>query len=245
MMRIDIVTIFPEMLQGPFSESMIKRAVERGLVSIGIVDLRNFTRDRHRQVDDTPYGGGAGMIFKPEPLFEAVEQLREASAGTPRVILLTPQGRVFNQVVARELSQEKHLVMLCGRYEGVDERVREALADDEISIGDYVLTGGELPAAVVTDAVVRLLPGFLDEDAVACESFSESLLEHPHYTRPPVFRGMAVPPVLLSGNHGEIARWRRRNSLKRTWQRRPELLKEAGLTPEEREYLERLREEEQ
>lgn len=240
-MKIDLVTIFPGILEGPFRESMIKRAVDRGLVEINLVDLRDYTRDRHRQVDDTPYGGGYGMILKPEPIYEAVEDLKSKSgSGTARVILLTPQGRRFNQDAARELSQEKHLIMICGRYEGVDERVRSTLVDDEISIGDYVLTGGELAAAVVVDAVVRLLPGFIAEEAAANESFSESLLEHPHYTRPPVFRGMEVPSVLQSGNHAEIDRWRRMQSVKRTYERRPDLLEKARLLPDEKAYLKKI-----
>lgn len=228
------------MLEGPFSESMFKRAVERGLVQLELIDLRSFARGRHRQVDDAPYGGGSGMIFKPEPIFEAVETL-QGKSGAPRarVILLTPQGRTFNQALARELSREERLLMICTRYEGVDERVREALVDDEISLGDYVLTGGELAAAVVVDAVVRLLPGFLEEGSLAEESHSDSLLEYPQYTRPAVFRGKAVPPVLLSGDHGKIARWRRRQSLLRTYRRRPDLLQRAELSPDEKRSLEK------
>jgi len=241
-MKIDLITIFPGMLEGPFKESMIKRAVDQGLVEINLVDLRTYTRDRHRQVDDEPYGGGKGMILKPEPLFEAVEELKAGLNGAvSRVILLTPQGRVFNQEAAAELAAIEHLIIICGRYEGVDERVRVALVDDEISIGDYVLTGGELPAAVIVDAVVRLLPGFLAEDSTANESFSDSLLEHPHYTRPAAYRGMEVPPVLLSGNHQEIARWRKEQSIKRTYERRPDLLKKAELLPEEQEFLEKIK----
>lgn len=241
MMKIEILTIFPGMLEGPFGESMLKRAVERELVEIELVDLRSFARGRHRQVDDAPYGGGSGMVFKPEPLFEAVEALQErGGANRARVILLTPQGDTFNQAIARELSCEERLLLICTRYEGVDERVREVLVDDEISIGDFILTGGELAAAIVVDAVVRLLPGFLEEDSLTEESFSGSLLEYPHYTRPPVFRGKAVPPVLLSGDHGKIARWRRRQALLRTWQRRPDLLSKAALSPEERRFLEGL-----
>ncbi len=241
-MNIEILTIFPGMLEGPFGESMIRRAVERGLVEIEIIDLRSFASGRHRQVDDAPYGGGRGMVFKPEPLFKAVETLQERSGGSrARVILLTPQGRTFNQEIARELSGEKRLLLICGRYEGVDERVREVLVDDEISIGDYILTGGELAAAVVVDAVVRLLPGFLEEASVAEESFSGFLLEYPHYTRPPVFRGMAVPPVLLSGDHAAIARWRRKQALLRTRQRRPDLLEKAALSPEDRRLLKEMK----
>jgi len=241
-MKIEILTIFPGMLEGPFGESMIRRAVERGLVEIEIIDLRSFASGRHRQVDDAPYGGGRGMVFKPEPLFKAVETLQERSGGSrARVILLTPQGRTFNQEIARELSGEKRLLLICGRYEGVDERVREVLVDDEISIGDYILTGGELAAAVVVDAGVRLLPGFLEEASVAEESFSGFLLEYPHYTRPPVFRGMAVPPVLLSGDHAAIARWRRKQALLRTRQRRPDLLEKAALSPEDRRLLKEMK----
>ena len=231
------------MLHGPFSEGMLKRALDRGLAEINLVDLRDFTRGKHRQVDDAPYGGGSGMIFKPEPLFEAVASLKKDSGCSARVVLLTPQGRPFDQAAARLLAQEEHLILLCGRYEGVDERVRRALVDEEISIGDYVLTGGELAAAVVVDAVVRLAPGLLEEASKDEESFSHSLLEYPQYTRPPLYQGMAVPEVLLSGNHAEIALWRRRQSLRRTWERRPDLLAGANLTPEDRLYLKELQEE--
>lgn len=238
-MKIEILTIFPGMLEGFFSESMLKRAADRGLVEIELIDLRSYAAGRHRQVDDAPYGGGSGMILKPEPLFRAVEELQGRSGGgDARVILLTPQGRTFNQEIALELSREKRLLFICSRYEGVDERVREALVDDEISIGDFILTGGEAAAAVVVEAVSRLLPGFLEEASLAEESFSGSLLEYPHYTRPPLYRGMAVPPVLLSGDHGAIARWRRSQSLLRTRRRRPDLLCKAALSPEERRSLE-------
>ncbi len=237
-MKIEILTIFPGIFEGPFSESMLRRAVDRGLVEIEPVDLRSYAEGRHRQVDDSPYGGGSGMILKPEPLFRAVEDLQERGGNRARVILLTPQGRTFSQEIARELSRERRLLLICGRYEGVDERVREALVDDEISIGDYILTGGEPAAVVVVDAVVRLLPGFLGEESVAEESFSEPLLEYPHYTRPSLFRDMAVPQVLLSGDHGAIARWRRSQALLRTRQRRPDLIDGAALSPEERRILE-------
>jgi len=244
MMKIDLVTIFPGILDGPFKESMIKRAIDQGFVEINLVDLRDYTHDQHRQVDDYPYGGGHGMVLKPEPLFEAIEDLKSRSgADQSRVILLTPQGRPFNQKRARELAEQEHLILICGRYEGVDERVRSTLVDEEISIGDFVLTGGELAAAAVVDAVVRLLPGFLAEEALADESFTELLLEYPHYTRPSEYRGMEVPSVLLSGNHGEIARWRRRQSLKRTLERRPDLLEEDDLLPEDKEYLEEIKKE--
>ncbi len=241
-MQIDVVTIFPGILEGPFKESMIKRAVDQGFVEINLTDLRDYTHDHHRRVDDYPYGGGYGMVLKPEPLFEAVEDLKARSdSEEPWVILLTPQGHRFDQQRARELAGKDHLILICGRYEGVDERIRSALVDEEISIGDFVLTGGELAAAVVVDAVIRLLPGFLAEQALADESFTEPLLEYPHYTRPPVYRDLEVPPVLLSGNHGEIARWRRRQSLERTLTRRPDLLEKAPLTPEDKEYLEELK----
>ncbi len=244
-MRIDIVTIFPAMLHGPFSESIIKRALDRGLVQINLVDLRDYARGKHRQVDDAPYGGGRGMIFKPEPLFEAVEDLKKESGAAAQVVLLTPRGRLFNQAMACQMAQQEHLILLCGRYEGVDERVCTQLVDEEISIGDYVLAGGELAAAVVAEAVIRLVPGLLDEEALAEESFAGSLLEYPQYTRPPVYRGMAVPEILLSGNHAEIAHWRRRQSLRRTFEKRPDLLKDAKLTPEEELFLKQLAEDQQ
>jgi len=243
-MKIDLITIFPGILEGPFKESMIKRAIDQGFVDINLIDLRKYTHDLHNKVDDTPYGGGCGMVLKPEPLFEAVEDLKKKSTyDQVRVILLTPQGQVFNQQKACQLAGQSHLVLICGRYEGIDERVRTALVDEEISIGDFVLTGGELAAAIIVEAVVRLLPGFLEEEASSDESFSGSLLEYPHYTRPAVFRGMAVPPVLLSGNHGEIARWRKKQSLRRTYERRPDLLQQADLLPKEKVYLEEIKEE--
>jgi tRNA (guanine37-N1)-methyltransferase len=221
-MRIDVITIFPGMLDGFLRESMLKRAVALGKVQINTVDLREFTGDRHRTTDDRPYGGGPGMVMKPEPLFAAVESVRTDGC---RVVLMTPQGRQFRQQVAVELSAAEHLVFVCGHYEGVDERVRQMLVTDEISIGDYILTNGVLPAAVVVDAVVRLLPGVLGgEGATEDESFSDGLLEYPQYTRPPEFRGMKVPDVLLSGNHQAVDMWRREQSEARTRQRRPDLL---------------------
>jgi len=221
--RIDILTVFPNMLRGFLEESMVKRAVQMGAVQINVVDLRDFAHDSRRTLDDRPFGGGPGMIMKPEPLFEAVETLR---TNETRVILMSPAGKQFNQQEARSLTAQGHLLIVCGHYEGVDERFIEAHVTDELSIGDYVLTNGALPAAVVTDAVVRLLPGVLGggEEATADESFSTSLLEHPQYTRPPVYRGMAVPAVLQNGNHPEIAAWRRRRALDRTTRRRPDLL---------------------
>lgn len=221
-MKIDVLTLFPAMFAGPLDESIVKRAREAGLLDLKIHNLRDFTHDRHRTVDDKPFGGGAGMLLKPEPLFEAVESLARE---TTRVVLLTPSGRKFDQATARELAGREHLLLVCGSYEGFDERVRETLADDELSIGDFVLTNGALPAMVVIDAVTRLLPGALgDETSALDESFSRGLLEYPQYTRPAEFRGMKVPEVLLSGNHAEIAKWRLEQSAKRTAERRPDLL---------------------
>lgn len=235
-MKIDLVTIFPRLCLAPLSESIVGRARENGLVEIAAHDLRDWTHDRHRQVDDVPYGGGPGMVMKPQPFFEAVRDLKRDSPGA-RVLLMTPQGRPFRQEDARRLSREEHLILLCGHYEGVDHRVVEALVDEEISIGDYVLTNGSLAAAVVTDAIVRLLPGVLGDDASSeVESFSEPaeggppLLEAPHYTRPAEFEGMAVPEVLLSGHHARIEAWRREKALERTRAIRPDLLAEKPPT---------------
>lgn len=233
---IDVITIFPQMLKGFLEESMLKRASKKGIVRFNLVDLRQFTSDVHRTTDDRPYGGGPGMVMKPEPIFEAVESVTGEKADKTRVILMTPQGRRFDQAYARELSQEKHLVFVCGHYEGVDERVCEKLVTDEISIGDYVLTNGVVAAAVVVDSVVRLLPGALGaEDGAAEESFSEGLLEFPQYTRPAEFRGMKVPEILSSGNHPEIAKWRQEQALDRTRKRRPDLIekhvKSTGVEP--------------
>lgn len=221
-LKIDVITIFPSMLDGFLGESMLKRADRAGLVRFRTTNLRDYTHDPHRTTDDRPYGGGPGMVMKPEPLFEAVEAVRTPDA---RVILMTPQGVPFSQKHAERLSRCAHLVFVCGHYEGVDERVREYLVDEEISIGDYVLTNGVLPAAVVIDAVVRLLPGALGgEGAAESESFTTGLLEYPQYTRPPEFRGWQIPEVLLSGNHAQIARWRQEQALARTRARRPDLL---------------------
>jgi tRNA (guanine37-N1)-methyltransferase len=221
-MKIDVLTLFPGMFPGPLDESIIKRACESGRLRLGIRDLRDFTHDRHRKVDDRPFGGGPGMLMKPEPLFEAVEALRGEKT---RVILTSPAGRPFRQEIARELAAEEHLLLICGSYEGFDERVRECLADDELSIGDYVLTNGALPAMVIIDSVTRLLPGVLgDDESSVDESFSDGLLEYPQYTRPAEFRGMNVPEVLLSGDHAAIERWRREQARLRTGQRRPDLL---------------------
>ncbi len=229
-MHFDIFTLFPEMFQGPFSESILKRAQERGLLSIALHNIRNATTDKHHVVDDYPYGGGAGMVMKPEPIFTAVEAVYQ---GGP-IILLTPQGRLFDQQIARTLAQEACITLICGHYEGVDERVREHLATDELSIGDYVLTGGELAAMVVVDATSRLIPGVLGgEESTLEESHSGGLLEYPHYTRPPEFRGWRVPDMLLSGNHAEIARWRRKQALRRTRERRPDLFEKLDLSSKE------------
>ncbi len=224
-MRIDVITLFPGMLRGFLEESMLKRASRMGAVDFRVVDLRDFAHDARRTADDRPYGGGPGMIMKPELLFEAVEAVWTPEA---RVILMTPQGRKFVQREARQFAGARHLVLVCGHYEGVDERVRESLVTDEISVGDYVLTNGTLPAAVVIDAVVRLLPGVLGggPEATECESFTDGRLEFPQYTRPAEFRGMRVPEVLLGGDHAAVAEWRRRQSLDRTAKRRPDLLQQ-------------------
>lgn len=221
-LAIDVITIFPRMLNGFLEESIIKRAAQKGLVQLRAVNLRDFTKDVHKTTDDRPYGGGPGMIMKPEPLFEAVESVMTPGAS---VVMMTPQGRRFEQSMAIDFSKRRHLIFVCGHYEGVDERVRQHLVTDEISIGDYVLTNGVVAAAVVVDAVVRLLPGALGgEGATEEESFNNGLLEYPQYTRPPEFRGLTVPEVLLSGNHAEIAKWRRAQSEERTRRRRPDLL---------------------
>ena len=226
-MKIEIVTPFPDMMNSFFNESMLKRAQEKGIVDINIWNLREFTTDKHKTIDDYPYGGGPGMILKPEPLFRAMDAiLRSCSPRIPKVIFMTPQGETYTQAKAWELTKEKHLVFLCGHYRGVDERVIEAWVTEEISIGDYILTGGELPAAVVVDSVVRLLPGVLgDFDSADGDSFSNDKLDHPHYTRPEEFRGMKVPEVLLSGHHAKISSWREERAQVNTVEKRPDLLK--------------------
>jgi len=222
-MKIDVLTLFPGMFSGPLDESIVKRARVSRKLDLRIHNLRDWTHDRHKTVDDRPFGGGPGMLLKPEPLFEAVESLGDERT---HVILLSPSGRVFDQRVAQELAERTHLLLVCGSYEGFDERIRERLADDELSIGDYVLTNGALPAMVIIDAVTRLLPGVLgDDESPVAESFSEGLLEYPQYTRPAEFRGWPVPEILLSGNHGDIARWRQEQALRRTRERRPDLLR--------------------
>ena len=222
-MKIDVLTLFPGMFAGPLDESIVKRARTNGLLDLRIHNLRDYTHDRHKTVDDRPFGGGPGMVLKCEPIFEAVENL---AVEKTKVILLSPAGRKFDQKIARELAAEEHLLLVSGSYEGFDERIREALADDELSIGDFVLTNGALPAMLIVDAVTRLIPGALGDDESATEeSFSADLLEYPHYTRPAEFRGMKVPEVLLSGNHAEIGKWREEQAKKRTKERRPDLLK--------------------
>lgn len=229
-MKIDVLTLFPAMFAGPLDESIVGRARSAGILELRIHNLRDYTHDRHRTVDDKPFGGGPGMLLKPEPIFEAVESLATEQT---HVVLLTPAGRKFSQEIANELKQHEHVLFICGSYEGFDERVREMLADDELSIGDYVLTNGALPAMVIIDTVTRLLPGALgDEGSAQDESFSHGLLECPHYTRPAEFRGMRVPDVLMSGNHAEIAKWRAEQARLRTAQKRPDLLKNIGGKPQ-------------
>ena len=236
-MRIDVLTLFPDMVEPVVAASMLGRARTRGLVDIRVVDLRDYATGRHRNADDYQFGGGGGMVLKPEPIFAAVEAVRTAGA---RVVLMDPRGRLFTHAVAAELAREAHVILIAGRYEGVDERVGALLADESISIGDYVLTGGELPALVVTDAVSRLLPGVLGaEGGAERESFASGLLEPPQYTRPEEFRGARVPEILRSGDHARVAQWRREQALFLTWRRRPELLAEASLTDEERKLIER------
>ncbi len=228
-MKFEIITIFPEIFHAYLGEGILRRALQKGSVEINVHNLRDHTKDKHRTVDDYPYGGGSGMVMKPEPFFEAVETLQPDNTRR-RVIMLSPAGKRFDQDMAMELSQDKRqLILLCGRYEAIDDRVRTALADDEVSAGDYILTGGELPALVIIDAVTRLIPGVLgDEHSAEEESFSWGILDYPHYTRPPVFRGLAVPDILLSGNHGDILRWRRKEALRRTLLGRPDLLEKHG-----------------
>ena len=244
-MRIDVLTLFPGMFPGPLSHSILARAGEAGLLTVEVHDLRSYAEGRHRVTDEPPFGGGGGMVMKPEPIFSAVEAVLGAKPKLP-VVLLTPQGRLFNQAVAQELSRHEQFSLICGRYEGVDERVVAHLASDEISIGDYVLTGGELPALIVIDAVARLIPGVLgDPTGAMTDSHASGLLEHPHYTRPPEFRGWGVPEVLKSGDHAKIEQWRREQSLLRTAKRRPELLEHFELSKKDSEFLEEFEEREQ
>jgi tRNA (guanine37-N1)-methyltransferase len=241
-MKFDIVTIFPDMVEAALAVGVIGRAREGGRLNIAVHNLRDFTNDRHRVVDDVPFGGGPGMVLKPEPLFAAVEALAEARGKPDAVLLMSPAGRVLTQADARRWAGMRHLVVLCGRYEGVDDRVREHLATEEVSIGDYVLSGGEIPALVVVDVVARLIPGVVgDQGSVEAESFTRGVLDYPHYTRPAEFRGYRVPDVLVSGHHAEIRRWRRREALRRTSERRPELLGTAELEEDERQWLRELK----
>lgn len=236
-MRFDIFTVLPEIFPAYLESSILKRARQKGLIDVQVHNIRDWTHDRHRTTDDTPYGGGGGMVMKPEPIFDAIENTLGKPPACP-VILLTPQGRTFTQKIASEWAEAGHIALLCGRYEGVDERVRQHLVSDEISIGDFVLTGGELPALLIVDAVSRLIPGVLGaENGAINDSHASGLLEYPHYTRPPEYRGWQVPEILLSGDHGKIARWRREQALLRTLQRRPDLLDSAPLTPADLDFL--------
>ena len=240
MIHFEIFTLFPEMFAGVFDESILKRARAAHLAEFSLHDIRDYTTDKHHVTDDTPYAGGGGMVMKPEPIFAAVESILRDAPSVPRVpiILLSPQGRVFNQTIAHELAQHQHLALICGHYEGVDERVREHLATDEISIGDYVLTGGEIAAMVIVDAVTRLIPGVLGDPAAPMkDSHANGLLEGPQYTKPGEYRGWKVPEILVSGNHAEIAKWRRREELRRTLESRPDLLEQVELTAAEKEFL--------
>lgn len=240
-MNFHVLTLFPDMIRQGFDTSITGRAMANGLLHLDVVDIRDYSRDKHKHVDDYPYGGGAGMVMQPEPISLAYEDMVKDMDHRPRVIYVTPQGSVFNQSMAEEFAGEEDLIFLCGHYEGVDERILEEIVTDYVSIGDYVLTGGELPALVMMDAVSRLVPGVLNnEDSAEFESFHDNLLEHPHYTRPVEYHGRRVPDVLLSGHHGNIDRWRREQSLKRTFERRPDLLAHARLTEEDRRYLKEL-----
>ncbi|MEX2462181.1 MAG: tRNA (guanosine(37)-N1)-methyltransferase TrmD [Paenibacillaceae bacterium] len=237
-MRMDVLTLFPDMFDAVFTASILGKAQEKGIVALHAVNFRDYANNKHHTVDDAPYGGGGGMVLKAEPIFTAVEALISVETQKPRVILMCPQGEPYTQRKAEELAQEAHLIFICGHYEGFDERIREHLVTDEISIGDYVLTGGELAAMVIIDSVARLLPGVLgNEMSAVTDSFSTGLLEYPHYTRPAKFREWEVPEVLISGHHINVANWRRKQSLRRTWQRRPELLTKVELSKEERQWI--------
>lgn len=245
-MNFHILTLFPEMVMGGLNTSITGRAIDKGLISVEAINIRDYSKDKHHHVDDAPYGGGAGMVMQPEPIYDAYEALAARTGKRPRVIYLTPQGQVFNQKIAEELAKEEDLVFLCGHYEGIDERALELVVTDYLSIGDYVLTGGELPAMVMIDCISRLVPGVLNNDVSAeIESFHDNLLEYPQYTRPEVYQGMRVPEVLLSGHHKNIETWRRQQSIKRTLERRPDLLEEANLSKKERQYLAELIQEEE
>jgi tRNA (guanine37-N1)-methyltransferase len=244
MLRIDVVTIFPDMVQAPLAEGIVRRAKDAGLATIGVHDLRDFTDDRHRSVDDTPFGGGPGMVMKAEPILRAVESLGAPSSSRQAVVLLSPRGARFDQAMATRFAGLDHLVLLCGRYEGIDERVREALGAEEVSLGDFVLTGGEVAALAVIEAAVRLLPGALgDEGSAEADSFADGILDFPHYTRPADVRGRRVPDVLVSGDHEKVRRWRRKEALRATRERRPDLLAAAALSAEDERLLRELEDE--
>lgn len=237
-MNFYVLTLFPEMIMNGLSESITGRAMAKNLINVEAINIRDFAGNKHGQVDDYPYGGGAGMVMQPGPVYRSYESVIEKTGRKPRVVYLTPQGKVFNQSMAEEFAKEEDLVFLCGHYEGIDERVLEMIVTDNVSIGDYVLTGGELPSMVMIDAISRLVPGVLNNDVSAeFESFNDNLLEYPQYTRPAEFMGKEVPPVLLSGNHANVDKWRREKSLERTLERRPDLLKNANLSKEDRKYL--------
>ena len=255
-MQFEVFTLLPEVFPSYLETSILKRASERGLIKVNIHNIRDYTKDKHHTTDDTPYGGGGGMVLKPEPVFEAIETVLDINplqtpptiASSPKgnskipIILLTPQGRVFNQTIAKELSAHPHIALLCGRYEGIDERIREHLVTDEISIGDYVLTGGEIPALILIDAIARLLPNVLgDPTGAEDDSHAMGLLEYPHYTRPPEFRGFKPPDVLLSGDHAKIDKWRREQALERTFRKRPDMLEKAELSESDRKFLDKLK----
>lgn len=245
-MHIDILTLFPEMMEGTLENSILKRAKNKEQFDYRFVNFRDYSTNKHEKVDDYPYGGGAGMVLTAQPIFDAVEAVKQESNAKPRVILMCPQGETYNQQKAEELAKEEHLIIICGHYEGYDERIRERVVTDEISIGDYVLTGGEIGALAVIDSVVRLIPDVLGNESSAIEdSFSTGLLEHPHYTRPADFRGMKVPDVLLEGNHAKIDEWRKKESLRRTWKRRPDLLQKIQLSEEDQQLLETVMKEEE
>ncbi|BAM47653.1 MAG: tRNA (guanosine(37)-N1)-methyltransferase TrmD [Amphibacillus sp.] len=240
-MKIDVLTLFPDMFEGVMGSSIMKKAQDKEALQFQAIDFRNYADNKHQKVDDYPYGGGAGMVLMPQPIFSAVEAIEKVSQKSPRIILMCPQGKRYDQKKAEELAKEDHLIFICGHYEGYDERIREHLVTDEISIGDFILTGGEIGAMAVIDSVVRLLPDVLgNEDSAVEDSFSTGLLEHPHYTRPAQFRGYEVPEVLRSGHHQKIVDWRRKESLKRTKQRRPDLLENYPLTDEEKQWLDEI-----
>jgi len=243
-MKFDILTLFPEMFAGPFSDSIIKKAKENGLIEINLIDIRDYTTDKHNTADDYPYGGGAGMVLKIDPIYYALEDITDNLKKKPSNILLTPRGQRLDQKMVKEFSKEDHLILICGHYEGVDQRVSDNYIDYEISIGDYVLTGGEIPAMVLVDAVSRMLPDVLGHaDSKKNDSYYRGILDYPHYTRPRTFKGMEIPPILLSGNHQLIDRWRKKEALRKTYLMRPDLLKKTEMTEQQKELLEEIKEE--